>query len=74
MVTVCGGGDSLYLTVCSLTRAHAPTHIHTGMGKTRVAVELVAALLPRMRWRRQLAVFLAPSVPLVRQVRKGKGA
>lgn len=39
-----------------------------GTGKTRIAVELIAAALPALRAAGQSAVFLAPSVPLVRQV------
>ncbi len=39
-----------------------------GTGKTRIAAELIAAALPSLRAAGQVAVFLAPSVSLVRQV------
>ncbi|KXZ50326.1 hypothetical protein GPECTOR_17g965 [Gonium pectorale] len=42
-------------------------YLETGMGKTRIAVELIARALPSLRRDSRIAVFLAPSVPLVRQ-------
>lgn len=41
------------------------------MGKTRIALELIARELPSLRKTGQVAVLLAPSVPLVRQVWQG---
>ncbi|GLI60928.1 hypothetical protein VaNZ11_003160 [Volvox africanus] len=42
-------------------------YLETGMGKTRIAVEAIAKDLPSLRSAGQVAIFLAPSVPLVRQ-------
>ncbi|GIL66381.1 hypothetical protein Vafri_19918 [Volvox africanus] len=42
-------------------------YLETGMGKTRIALEVIAKDLPSLRGAGQVAILLAPSVPLVRQ-------
>lgn len=40
-----------------------------GSGKTRIAQELIHFLKPQLRADGRLSVFLAPTIPLVQQVR-----
>ncbi|KAG2499776.1 hypothetical protein HYH03_002073 [Edaphochlamys debaryana] len=46
---------------------NAVVYLETGAGKTRIAAERILAALPQLSARGQLAAFLAPTVPLVKQ-------
>lgn len=44
--------------------------LDTGAGKTRIAVELIKQHMAQLRSQSQIALLLAPSVPLVMQVER----